>query len=152
MVYGLNEGLQWVWEWKKVIGGIVLWYVGLVVVRDEFEMGELYLLMSGFWVIYLVGFTPREPGELSAYSHFNENHERILGSLDPVRAGRELTGQILYDDRNQNNTGYVPQSLRSGSRGNGQVLGRAGEDENDEDLQRALLLSLREERESRKRN
>ena len=151
------------WEWKKVIAMTIAWYMGLVYFRDELLMGEFYLLASGFWVIYLIGFSPRELGELSAYSHFNRNHERLLGDLDPRRAGRELTGQILFDDhsgQNSTNHDYIveeaePSGISNGGGGGGYRLGRADNgilDQEDADLQRALLLSLREERETRRKN
>jgi hypothetical protein len=150
---------KFLWEWRKRILQLGLWYGGLVYFRDELEMGEFYLLLSGFWVIYLIGFSPRLPGELSAYSHFNENHERILGSMDPVRAGRELTGQIFLDNLNggNDNDDYSSQAARStkqDSQPAGRMLGRGlpQNDDDDADLQKALLLSLRADRESRKSN
>jgi len=149
---GLDRLIQRVWEWKRPIAISVLWYLGLVYFRDQLELGEFYMLASGFWAVYMIGFSPRQPGELSAYSHFNENHQRILGDLDPQRAGRELTGQIMAGSEGaEQNRYYAP--AQPTAEDNGYTLGRgpARNDEDDPDLQRALLISLREEREARKR-
>lgn len=134
-----------VWLWRKPLGFTVLWYLGLVYFRDELELGEVYLLLSGFWLIYLVGFSPRAPGELSAYSHLNENHERILGSLDARQAGREITGQVFPTGEHS-----IPIPRHEGP---GNRLGTREDHDSfeDADLQRALLLSLHEERRARQR-
>jgi hypothetical protein len=150
---------QILWDWKQPIIRLIVWYWGLIFCRDELEIGEIYLLLSGFWLIYLIGFSPRQPGELSAYSLFNENHQRILGDLDPGRAGRELTGQVLYDQSTSSNNDherYLKSLAGTEKYEGGHVLGGGGQgqqirDEDDADLQRALLLSLREEREARQR-
>lgn len=139
-----------IWDWKRAIVYILIWYVGLVYTRDELDLGELYLLASGFWLVWLIGFSPREAGELSAYAHFNANGERLFGDLDPRRAGRELTGQSMFES-NEPSLPSVPRQPRD----TGTQLGRGdfmqiSEDE-DQDLQRALLMSLREEREARKK-
>ena len=156
----IHRIINFIWDWKQPIGRTIVWYGGLVYFRDELLMGEFYLLASGFWVIYLIGFSPRRPGELSAYSLFNKNHQRIMGDLDPQRAGREITGRILIDGgANQDSNLDVPYEEHELPQNNGYTLGRASinnnttaaEDE-DTDLQRALLLSLREEREARRKN
>ena len=132
----------------SVLFFLPIWYYGLVYFRDDLGMGDVYLILSGFFVIFVViGFTPRAPGEISAYSHMNENHERILGSLDANRAGRELTGAISLDmdDTQQQNAILFKQ--------NGHVLGKNTystlDDHDEHELQRALLLSLQTEREER---
>lgn len=143
---------RFVWEWRKPIASFVLWYLGLGYARDEYGMGEFYLLASGFWLIYLVGFSPRQPGELSAYAHFNENGERLLGDMDPARAGRELTGRILYEGNQERQAGIHIEDSSDRSNG-GHQLGRQVNplEDDDPDLQRALLQSLREDREARRR-
>jgi len=152
--------LQLAYRWKLQIVGFALWYAGLIYFRDILEMGDVFLLLSGFLLIGLVGFTPRKPGELSAYSHMNENHERILGSMDPARAGGELTGMAAFDyvfaaaeqNRFPSETSSSFERVPSGFvLGDGSMGSIVDESDGDADLQRALLLSLREERERRKK-
>lgn len=134
-----------IWEWRKAITGAVVWYAGLRVFRDYLGMGDVYLILCGFMAISVIGFQPRLPGEVSAYSHMNENHERILGSMDANQAAREMKGGgLLPQEINTKGLYKVPAREPIGN-----VLGRGG-DEADEDLQRALLLSLKEDRDRRR--
>lgn len=135
------------WAWKRVLVGVGV-YLGVlrVISERDLELAQLFLLLSCFGLLFVgIGFTPRQSGELSAYAHFNENGERLLGDMDPVRAGRELTGQSMLDMAGE---GVAPARVARAVP-QGRVLGTRETDE-DEDMQRAMLLSLKEARESRR--
>jgi hypothetical protein len=142
--WALDFIILFVQKHVKFFAGFTVWFAVLEFIRPkDMQLAELYVLFSMFFVVYLIGFTPRQPGELSAYSHFNENYQRLAGDLDPRRAGRELTGQIVLDSAGGSEEEWE---------GKGNVLGHRREDQEDEDLQRALLLSLHDAREARKRH
>ncbi|KAH9249397.1 hypothetical protein BASA81_012928 [Batrachochytrium salamandrivorans] len=136
-----------VWAWKRTLVGVGVYLGMLRVIREyDLELAQLFLLLSCFGLLFgVIGFTPRQPGELSAYAHFNENGERLLGDMDPARAGRELTGQSMLDMAGGDGAYLAPARAAP----QGRMLGTQQTDE-DEDMQRAMLLSLKEARESRR--
>ncbi|XP_050295181.1 uncharacterized protein LOC126735277 [Anthonomus grandis grandis] len=74
----------------------VLWFILWVTVYAIFiklEFGVIYLIVSGLVGMYLNTRTgPKKKNEISAYSVFNKNCEKIGGTLD----GEKMTQQMLY--------------------------------------------------------
>lgn len=142
-----------IWAWKLPIAILACWLAVLHLVREyDEELAQLYVLLSFFALAFgAIGFTPRQEGELSAYSHFNKNSQRLLGDLDPARAGRELTGQSMFDIHQ--NHQHEEEQRRPTFQGQGNALGSSngGLDDEDQDMQRAMLLSLRDAREARRK-
>lgn len=46
-----------------------------------YEIAKIYIMLSGFVLIF-TNLGKRAPGTLSAYSIFNKNNEKILGTFD----------------------------------------------------------------------
>ncbi len=58
---------------------------------DHAGFGHLWFLLSGFALIYLnLRNESRKRGELSPYSVFNENFQRIMGDLDADQIDEQL--------------------------------------------------------------
>ncbi|XP_040988342.1 uncharacterized protein LOC121235953 [Juglans microcarpa x Juglans regia] len=72
---------------------IVLWFI-LAPVAHRWDLGPLYILGSGF-VIIILNLGHRQPGDLSAYSIFNEEFRELPGTLNADRLDRDIrTGQF----------------------------------------------------------
>ena len=68
---------------KKIIIFIVkviLWIIGLYVAA-YYSVHTLYFITSGFYLMF-TNLGKRKEGELSAYSVFNKNFERLHGTMD----------------------------------------------------------------------
>jgi hypothetical protein len=59
---------------------IVLWVVGLYA-SSIYSLHTLYFIFSGFYFMF-TNLGKREEGTLSAYSVFNDNFERLAGTMD----------------------------------------------------------------------
>ena len=58
---------------------------------NKFDFGHLWIILTGFAIIYLnLSTEARKPGELSAYSVFNEGFQRIMGDLDAEQIDQQL--------------------------------------------------------------
>ncbi|EXB99771.1 hypothetical protein L484_023302 [Morus notabilis] len=71
---------------------IIMWFI-LAPVANRWGLGPLYILGTGF-VIILLNLGKRQPGDVSAYSIFNEDFQELPGTLNAdrldgdIRAGR----------------------------------------------------------------
>ncbi len=71
---------------------IILWFA-LLIVFILIEFAAVYIVFSLFYVMYVnmrSGRDAKRPGELSAYSVFNPNCERIDGTLTAEQFEKEL--------------------------------------------------------------
>ena len=76
----------------------ILWY-SLYRLFLKYNFGAVYFMITIIVLIFL-NLGERKPGELSAYSVFNPNHERILGSMSSNNFG---IGQNEFYDEFSNN-------------------------------------------------
>ena len=68
------------WRFWKYIVIVFLWLVSLKVIEKHTGFGSVFLAASIFAVVLMnLEKGDRKPGELSAYSIFNEGAKRIIG-------------------------------------------------------------------------
>lgn len=67
---------------------IVLWFI-LAPVAHRWDLGPLYILGTGF-VIIVLNLGQRKPGDVSAYSIFNEDFRELPGTLNADRLDRDI--------------------------------------------------------------
>ena len=72
----------------------IIWY-SLYRIFLKYNFGAVYFMLTIIALIYL-NLGERKPGELSAYSIFNPNHERILGSMSSDDFG--MRQNQIFDD------------------------------------------------------
>lgn len=77
----------------------IIWY-SLYRLFLKYNFGAVYFMITIIVLIFL-NLGQRKPGELSAYSVFNPNHERILGSMSNNNFG--LGQNQLFDEFSNNN-------------------------------------------------
>ena len=77
----------------------IIWY-SLYRLFLKYNFGAVYFMLTIIALIFL-NLGKRKPGTLSAYSVFNPNQERILGSMSPNVLG--LAPNQFYDEFSQNN-------------------------------------------------
>jgi hypothetical protein len=79
----------------------ILWY-SLYRLFLKYNFGAVYFMLTIIALIFM-NLGQRKPGELSAYSVFNPNHERILGTMTTNEFGLGQNG--FYDEfsNNENN-------------------------------------------------
>lgn len=65
---------------KKGLIILVLWLFGWKIAIN-LEIGMIFFSITAILFIFL-NLGSRQPGTLSAYSVFNKNYEKILGTLD----------------------------------------------------------------------
>ena len=84
----------------------ILWFC-LYRLFLRFNFGGIYFMLTIICLIFL-NLGKRKPGELSAYSVFNPNHERILGTMTTDEFGIHQNG--YYDNNNfeRNSMQYNP--------------------------------------------
>ncbi|OMO93145.1 Ubiquitin [Corchorus olitorius] len=72
---------------------IILWFI-LAPVAHKWDVGPLYILGTGFCIIFL-NLGRRQPGDVSAYSIFNEDFRELPGTLNADAIDRDVrTGQF----------------------------------------------------------
>lgn len=72
---------------------VVLWFA-LAPLAHRWDLGPLYILGTGFSII-LLNLGQRQPGDISAYSIFNEDFRELPGTLNADRLDRDVrTGQF----------------------------------------------------------
>lgn len=77
-------------NWCRIFQYIVVW-TGMFAYAVYIEFGAVFILLSGFYFIWTNTRTePRKPDEISAYSVFNPNCERIQGTLDAETLEKEM--------------------------------------------------------------
>ncbi|CDP12989.1 unnamed protein product [Coffea canephora] len=67
---------------------IVLWFI-LAPVAQKLDLGPLYVLATGFAIIFY-NLGQRQPGDVSAYSIFNEDFRELPGTLNAERLDRDI--------------------------------------------------------------
>ncbi|XVF52394.1 hypothetical protein PTKIN_Ptkin05aG0014700 [Pterospermum kingtungense] len=67
---------------------IILWFI-LAPVAHKWELGPLYILGTGFGLIFL-NLGRRQPGDVSAYSIFNEDFQELPGTLNADAIDRDI--------------------------------------------------------------
>lgn len=83
-------------SWKKFLMNVFVWCC-LFRYAVYIEFGAVFLLLSGFYLIWTNTRTcPKKGDEMSAYSVFNPNCERIEGTLDAEQFEKEIRyGMII---------------------------------------------------------
>ncbi|KAM6557470.1 hypothetical protein CsatB_004489 [Cannabis sativa] len=72
---------------------ITMWFI-LAPVAHRWGIGPLYVLATGFAII-LLNLGKRQPGDVSAYSIFNEDFRELPGTLNADRLDRDVrSGQF----------------------------------------------------------
>ncbi|KAE8713778.1 Single hybrid motif superfamily protein [Hibiscus syriacus] len=72
---------------------VILWFI-LAPIAHKWELGPLYILGTGFCLIFL-NLGRRQPGDVSAYSIFNEDFRELPGTLNADAIDRDIrTGRI----------------------------------------------------------
>ncbi|TYH23374.1 hypothetical protein ES288_A03G008700v1 [Gossypium darwinii] len=72
---------------------IILWFT-LAPIAHKLDLGPLYILGTGFCLIFL-NLGRRQPGDVSAYSIFNEDFRELPGTLNADAIDRDIrTGQF----------------------------------------------------------
>ncbi|KAL0289050.1 UNVERIFIED_CONTAM: hypothetical protein Sangu_2631400 [Sesamum angustifolium] len=67
---------------------IVVWFI-LASVAHRLGVGPLYILGTGFLIIFY-NLGHRQPGDISAYSIFNEDFRELPGTLNADRLDRDI--------------------------------------------------------------
>ncbi|KAK8481564.1 hypothetical protein V6N13_046967 [Hibiscus sabdariffa] len=72
---------------------VILWFI-LAPIAHKWDLGPLYILGTGFCLIFL-NLGRRQPGDVSAYSIFNEDFRELPGTLNADAIDRDIrTGRI----------------------------------------------------------
>ncbi|TYH81545.1 hypothetical protein ES332_D03G208300v1 [Gossypium tomentosum] len=72
---------------------IIFWFT-LAPIAHKLDLGPLYILGTGFCLIFL-NLGRRQPGDVSAYSIFNEDFRELPGTLNADAIDRDMrTGQL----------------------------------------------------------
>ncbi|KAL7160667.1 hypothetical protein ABFS83_01G112400 [Erythranthe nasuta] len=72
----------------KIWAAIVVWFI-LAPVANRFGVGPLYIIGTGFLIIFY-NLGHRQPGDVSAYSVFNEDFRELPGTLNADRLDRDI--------------------------------------------------------------
>ncbi|KAL7123644.1 hypothetical protein ACP275_01G118600 [Erythranthe tilingii] len=72
----------------KIWAAIVVWFI-LAPVANRFDVGPLYIIGTGFLIIFY-NLGHRQPGDVSAYSVFNEDFRELPGTLNADRLDRDI--------------------------------------------------------------
>ena len=86
----------------------IIWY-SLYRIFLKFNFGAVYFMITIIVLIFL-NLGERKPGQLSAYSVFNPNQERILGSMSPNDFG--LGMNQMYDGFNNDSLNRQMEQMR----------------------------------------
>ncbi|KAK6162161.1 hypothetical protein DH2020_002002 [Rehmannia glutinosa] len=72
----------------KIWAAIVVWFI-LAPVAHRLDIGPLYIIGTGFLIIFY-NLGHRQPGDVSAYSVFNEDFRELPGTLNADRLDRDI--------------------------------------------------------------
>ncbi|KAF5735085.1 ubiquitin family protein [Tripterygium wilfordii] len=72
----------------KVWAAIILWFI-LAPIAHRWDLGPLFIIGTGFCII-LMNLGQRQPGDVSAYSIFNEDFRELPGTLNADRIDRDI--------------------------------------------------------------
>ncbi|KAK8335405.1 hypothetical protein V6Z12_A09G052200 [Gossypium hirsutum] len=67
---------------------VILWFI-LAHVAHKWDLGPLYILGTGFCTIFL-NLGRRQPGDVSAYSIFNEDFRELPGTLNADSIDKDI--------------------------------------------------------------
>ncbi|KAB2064776.1 hypothetical protein ES319_A09G044700v1 [Gossypium barbadense] len=67
---------------------VILWFI-LAHVAHKWDLGPLYILGTGFCTIFL-NLGRRQPGDVSAYSIFNEDFRELPGTLNADSIAKDI--------------------------------------------------------------
>ena len=73
----------------------LIWII-LLIMSLKLQITRIFLCLSGIFLIF-GNLGKRAPGTLSAYSLFNKNHEKILGTFDSQEVDRQLANRLNDD-------------------------------------------------------
>ncbi|KAL8539906.1 hypothetical protein ACS0TY_001492 [Phlomoides rotata] len=77
----------------KTWAAIIIWFI-LAPLAHRLDIGPLYILGTGFFIIFY-NLGRRQPGDVSAYSVFNEDFRELPGTLNADRLDRDIrAGQL----------------------------------------------------------
>ncbi|KAH6829913.1 ubiquitin family protein [Perilla frutescens var. hirtella] len=77
----------------KTWAAILIWFI-LAPFAHRLDIGPLYILGTGFLIIFY-NLGHRQPGDVSAYSVFNEDFRELPGTLNADRLDRDIRlGQL----------------------------------------------------------
>ena len=79
---------------------LLIWTI-LLVISMKFQFARIFLCISGIFLIF-GNLGKRAPGTLSAYSIFNKNHEKILGTFDSDQVDKQFAGRVNEIPGNNN--------------------------------------------------
>ncbi|KAL1211101.1 hypothetical protein V5N11_008560 [Cardamine amara subsp. amara] len=72
---------------------ITLWFI-LAPIAHRWDLGPIFILVTGFSII-LLNLGKRQPGDVSAYSIFNEDFRELPGTYNAERIDRDIrAGQL----------------------------------------------------------
>lgn len=92
----------------KTIGVVVSWVFGAIICHRVLDTFSLYIMATLFAMIFL-NLGERKPGELSAYSVFNDGFEEILGTLNAKQFDREIRhADMMADDNHEESDNDEP--------------------------------------------
>lgn len=75
---------------------LLLWII-LMIISTKLQIAKIFICFSGILLIFC-NLGKRAPGTLSAYSIFNKNHEKLLGTFDAQEVDKQFANR-LNDDR-----------------------------------------------------
>ncbi|XP_073287345.1 uncharacterized protein [Primulina huaijiensis] len=70
--------------WLAIVGWLIL-----APVAQQLDVAPLYILGTGFVIIFC-NLGHRQPGDISAYSIFNEDFRELPGTLNAERLDRDI--------------------------------------------------------------
>ena len=79
---------------------LLIWTI-LLLFSINFQFARIFLCVSGIILIF-GNLGKRAPGTLSAYSIFNKNHEKILGTFDSDQVDKQFAGRMNEIPKNNN--------------------------------------------------
>lgn len=83
-------------NWKKCILYMISWCL-LFCYAIYVQFGAVFVILSGFYIIWANTQTsPRKSNELSAYSVFNPNCERIKGTFDAEQIDKQIRSGMMF--------------------------------------------------------
>lgn len=71
---------------------LVLW-LGLLIFCVKMHVAKIFICLTGILLIFF-NLGKRAPGTMSAYSIFNKNHEKLLGTMDSQEVDRQFANRM----------------------------------------------------------
>jgi len=86
-----NEEVESVTNWEIIVIKFLLWLT-LLIIFIRLEFGAIYFIISVLYLMWSTMDSRRRRNELSAYSVFNPNFEKIQGTFSAEDYDRQLRG------------------------------------------------------------